>query len=125
MRRLFLWLPALLYMALIFYSSSQPDPAPALTGVVWDKLLHSGGYAVLGCLFGLALRGEGLPLARTVLLAAALTSAYAASDEWHQAFTPHRLSDIEDWLADSIGGAAGAAGFAIGVTLLGNRRTDA
>ena len=112
MRRLLLWLPAVLYMALIFYSSSQSDPAPGLTHAVWDKLLHGSGYAVLGVFFALALRGEGLSLGKTVVLAIVLTSLYAASDEYHQAFTPQRQSDVDDWLADSIGGTAGAAAFA-------------
>jgi VanZ family protein len=112
MRRLFLWLPAVLSMALIFYSSSQSDPAPALTHAVWDKLLHFGGYAVLGVFFALALRGEGLPIGRTILLAVVLTSLYGASDEYHQAFTPQRESDVNDWVADSVGGTIGAAAFA-------------
>jgi VanZ family protein len=112
MRRVILWLPAVLYMALIFYSSSQSDPAPALTHAVWDKLLHSGGYAVLAVFFAIALRGEGLSLGRTVVLAVVLTSLYAASDEYHQRFTPQRQSDIDDWLADSVGGTMGAAAFA-------------
>jgi VanZ family protein len=112
MRRALLWLPAVLYMALIFYSSSQSDPAPALTHAVWDKLLHGGGYAVLGVFFAVALRGEGFSVARTAVLAALLTSLYAASDEYHQRFTPQRQSDVEDWIADSVGGTAGAAAFA-------------
>ena len=120
MRRVFLWLPAVLYMALIFYSSSQSDPAPALTSVVWDKLLHAGGYAVLGILFAIALHGEGLAPLRSVVLAVLLTSLYAASDEWHQSYTPGRESDVRDWLADSIGGTVGAAG--LGVVSTASRR---
>ena len=112
MRRVFLWLPAVLYMALIFYSSSQSDPVPILTHNVWDKLLHGGGYALLGVFFALALNGEGLPVRRTVVLAIVLTSLYAASDEYHQAFTPQRQSDINDWVADTVGGTFGAAAFA-------------
>ncbi len=112
MRRALLWLPAVLYMALIFYSSSQSDPAPALTHAVWDKLLHTGGYAVLGVFFALALRGEGFSLKTTFLVAVVLTSLYAASDEYHQSFTPQRESDVNDWIADSLGGTVGAAAFA-------------
>jgi VanZ family protein len=122
MRRVFLWLPAVLYMALIFYSSSLSDPAPALTTVVWDKLLHSGGYAVLGILFGIALHGEGLAGGRLFALAVLLTSLYAASDEWHQSYTPRRESDVRDWLADSIGGTVGAAGFGLVSTASRRRR---
>src|SRR5581483_7805114 len=108
MRRILLWGPALLYMALIFYSSSQSDPAPELTGVVWDKLLHSSGYALLAILYARGLRGEGLAVKVIAIGAALLTSLYAASDEFHQSFTPMRTMDVRDWIADSIGGIAGA-----------------
>ena len=45
-------------MALIFYSSSLSDPAPEVTSLIWDKVLHSAGYALLAILFCRALRGE-------------------------------------------------------------------
>ncbi|SHE23773.1 hypothetical protein BPUTEOMOX_1817 [methanotrophic endosymbiont of Bathymodiolus puteoserpentis (Logatchev)] len=32
------------------------------------------------------------------------TSLYGASDEWHQSFVPGRMSDTQDWLADTLGG---------------------
>jgi len=35
-----LWAPPLLYMGLIFYLSSQSNPAPELTSLVWDKTLQ-------------------------------------------------------------------------------------
>jgi VanZ family protein len=112
MRRAVLWGPPLAYMALIFYSSSQPDPAPALTSFVWDKALHASGYALLAVLMCRALRGERLPLRVAVVLAALLTSTYGASDEWHQAFTPMRSPEVRDWAADTVGGVAGAAVYA-------------
>jgi VanZ family protein len=112
MRRLFLWLPAALFMGVIFYSSSLPDPAPALTRVVLDKILHMSGYALLGILYCVALRGEGLSLTRVFVIAIFLASLYGASDEWHQSFTPGRTPDVEDWFADTAGGAAGAVAFA-------------
>jgi VanZ family protein len=70
------------------------------------------GYALLGILYCVALRGEGLNLTRTLALAIVLTSLYGASDEWHQSFTPRRTADVEDWFADTAGGAAGAIAFA-------------
>jgi len=112
MRRLFLWLPAALFMGVIFYSSSLPDPAPALTRVILDKILHMSGYALLGILYCVALRGEGLNLTRTIIVAIFLASLYGASDEWHQSFTPRRTADVKDWFADTAGGAAGAIAFA-------------
>jgi VanZ family protein len=122
MRRVLLWAPPLFYMALIFYSSSQSDPAPAITGLVWDKLLHSTGYALLAILYGRALRGEGIGVTLTLVAAILLTSIYGASDEFHQSFTPMRTADVRDWLADSIGGVVGAIVYAI-ATLKGSRYT--
>jgi VanZ family protein len=112
MRRVLLWGPALAYMAVIFYSSSQSDPVPALTHLVWDKLLHAAGYALLAILYARALRGEGASALVVALLAAVFTSLYAASDEWHQSFVAMRTSDVRDWIADTIGGIAGVAAFA-------------
>ena len=37
------------------------------------------------------------------LAAVLLTSLYAATDEFHQRFTPGRMSDVQDWLADTLG----------------------
>ncbi len=38
-----------------------------------------------------------------------LTAAYAATDEIHQIFTPGRVPDVADWLADTIGGFVAVA----------------
>jgi VanZ family protein len=108
-----MWGPPVLYMVLIFYSSSQSDPAPAVTQVVWDKLLHLGGYALLALFFARALRSEGAGRLVTTVAAIVLTSVYGASDEWHQMFTPMRDSDIRDWLADTLGAAIGALAYAL------------
>ena len=109
MRRVFTWGPPVVWMALIFYTSSQPDPVPAVTRAVWDKLLHLGGYVALAMLFARALRAEGVSAATASILAALLASAYGATDEVHQLFVPLRHSDVRDWIADSIGAVIGAA----------------
>ena len=108
-------------MALIFYSSSQPDPAPALTHVVWDKGLHVVGYALLALLFARALRREGAGWLATTTAAIVFTSLYGASDEWHQLFTPLRDSNIGDWLADTLGAAIGALVYAAATRSMTNR----
>lgn len=46
----------------------------------------------------LYLSGNGLLLAALIF-----SSAYGASDEWHQSFVPGRLADAADWLADTLG----------------------
>jgi VanZ family protein len=108
MRRAFLWLPPFVYMGVIFALSAQSDPLPAVTRFVWDKALHVLEYTVLGVLLCRALHGEGLPMVRAALLAAALASGYGVTDETHQLFVPDRQAGADDWLADTGGGAAGA-----------------
>jgi VanZ family protein len=109
LRRASLWLPPIAYMAIIYYLSSQSDPVPQVTSVVWDKLLHFVEYGGLATLLARALLGEGLT-ARAALVAAILaTSAYGATDEVHQLTVPQRQADVRDWIVDSIGAAAGAS----------------
>jgi VanZ family protein len=96
-------------MALIFYLSAQPDPMPAVTTRVWDKLLHSVEYAALAALLGRALLGEGLSTRMTFGGALLLAAAYGASDEYHQMFVPFRTAELDDWIVDVVGGCIGAA----------------
>jgi VanZ family protein len=108
-RRVRLWLPPLLYMAVIFHLSSESNPLPVLTQHVWDKALHGLEYGGLGLLLCRALRGEGFGWSEALTLALVATSAYGASDEWHQLYTPGRTADVHDWLADTFGAAVGLA----------------
>lgn len=125
MRRILAWGPPLLWMALIFHESSLSDPAPAVTHLIWDKILHLGGYAVLGFLLARALRAEGWGWRAAFAGAVLLTSAYGASDEFHQLFTPMREADVRDWIADSIGAAVGAVAFAALARLRSGRSSAA
>lgn len=106
-----LWLPPLAYIALIFHLSSQSNPLPLLTENIWDKALHCIEYGGLAWLLCRALVGEGFGWAAAVLLAFIATSAYSASDEWHQLYTPGRSADIHDWLADTFGAAVGLGSY--------------
>lgn len=65
------------------------------------------------------MRGEGMRWWPAIALAALLASAYAATDEWHQLFVPGRDSDVRDWLADTIGAAAGSGFYRVISQLLG------
>ncbi len=109
MRRLAPWVAVAVYQALIFYLSSQPDPLPALTASMSDKVLHGIEYGGLGLLLAAALRASGVGARRAWLLAFAGASLYGASDELHQLFVPGRSCEALDWLADTVGGAAGAS----------------
>ncbi len=118
-RRAFLWIPPVLYAALIFHFSSESDPLPALTASVWDKAIHATQYAGLALLLCRALRGERLKWRASIVLAIVIASAYAASDEWHQLFVPGRNSDTLDWLADTVGAAIGSAAYTLIAAAIG------
>jgi VanZ family protein len=100
--RLRSWGPALLWAGIIFALSSQPT-LPVSLGNGRDKIAHFTAYAVLGLLIARALPPRG----RLVWLAILLGSLYGASDEFHQHFVPGRSVDVFDWVADSLGAAAG------------------
>jgi VanZ family protein len=119
MKRFGLWLPPLLYMALIFHFSSESDPLPEVTHHLWDKLLHTVEYGGLGLLFCRALSGEGIRWIRAVVVAIVLTSIYGATDEGHQSFVPQRTADVRDWFADNVGAMLGAGSYA--VAMVGRR----
>src|SRR5690242_19434936 len=95
--RVLLWGPPIVYMLLIFHFSSESIPLPELTEHVWDKILHTIEYAGLAFVLCRALVGEGASWVRAAVVAVVLTSAYGASDEWHQAYVPVRSSDVCDW----------------------------
>jgi VanZ family protein len=99
--RLNLWLPVLLWAALIFTFSAIPSLGTGLGtwDVVLRKLAHAAEFAVLGALLYRALRREPL--------AVLLGSAYAVTDEVHQAFVSGRHGSPLDWLIDTAGVVAG------------------
>ena len=94
-------------MALIFFFSHQPDLSSGLG--VWDtigrKIFHAGEYAQLCFLWWRALASV---TTRTGALAAAaaLSLAYAVTDEIHQTFIEGRHGTPVDVVIDSVGIAA-------------------
>jgi VanZ family protein len=107
--RLDLWLPPLLLMGAIFFLSAQPslDSGLGWVDMVGRKLIHFGEYALLAFLWWRALVTVTTPR-RAALIAFALASAYAATDEYHQTFVEGRHGSPVDWLIDSAGAAAAA-----------------
>ena len=101
--RLTYWAPVVLWAAVIFVLSSISDLGTGLG--TWDtvlrKLAHTAEYAILG---GLLFRAVRNPPA-AVLLA----SAYAVTDEVHQAFVAGRHGSPLDWLIDTAGAVLGVA----------------
>ncbi len=104
-----LYLPALLYMALIFtLSSFHTLPLQQIDQISLDKIYHCLEYAVLGYLLTRLLeqgwRMQGFTM---FLLAASFGIAFALSDEIHQIFVPGRFFSYWDIAADSLGAVAG------------------
>lgn len=97
------WAPAVLWAGLIFALSSVPDLGTDLG--VWDtilrKIAHVVEYAILGVLVYRAV--DNAPMA------VALASAYAVTDEVHQAFVSGRHGSPLDWLIDTVGVTVGVA----------------
>jgi VanZ family protein len=103
---LYLWLPLLVWMGLIYYLSAQPDLPQA--GMGWADLLISSlaHVSVFGALAVLWARALG-SRRHAWLLAFTLTVLYALSDEFHQSFVPGRKPDPWDLLCDAFGAAMG------------------
>ena len=100
-RLLTVWLPVIVWAAVIFTFSSIPSLSTGLG--TWDTILRKGAhlteYAVLGGLLYRALGREPLALAVGI--------AYAATDELHQYFVRGRHASPVDVAIDAVGVAVG------------------
>jgi VanZ family protein len=96
-----IWLPVLLWAAVIFTLSSIPSLSTGLG--LWDTILRKGAhvteYAILGALLYRALGREAPALAAGI--------AYAATDELHQHFVRGRHGAPVDVAIDAAGVALG------------------
>ena len=95
------WLPVVIWAAVIFTLSSIPSLSTGLG--TWDTILRKGAhlteYAVLGGLLYRALGRDPLALAVGI--------AYAATDELHQYFVRGRHASPVDVAIDAVGVAIG------------------
>jgi VanZ family protein len=111
---LLLWLPPLAWAAVLFALSSGSGPAFAPPFPNIDKLEHAGAYSLLGFLVARACGGTWPLSAMATVLAGGFAAAfYGVSDEIHQSFTPGRMVEAADALADAFGGFAGAFSFVL------------
>jgi VanZ family protein len=121
------WLPAALYMALIWTISSLSLTDVSVSRVpLGDKGVHFVEYGVLAFLLAhAALRTwpRHHPL-RTASLAVFLAALWGFVDEIHQGFVPGRSSEALDLVADTAGAAVGAA-LRYALTLVRPRLTPA
>jgi VanZ family protein len=104
------WGPAIVIMGIIFVASNTPGsdiPKFGVMDIFVKKGGHMCGYALLAAAYLHALdngkRRPRLLFMLTVLLAI----LYAASDEFHQSFTPGRTPAVTDVCIDAIGGIIG------------------
>lgn len=128
------WLPATLWMALLFLASTEvgssgrtsrllvpilrwvaPQLPPSTLEAVQlgvRKAGHAVGYAILAGLVWAGRRAgspAGAPPWRwaDARFAFAIATLYAATDEWHQTFTATRKGSLADVLLDAVGAALG------------------
>ena len=94
---------SLLYMAVIFFLSSQSGDSGVGVPAPWDKLAHVLEYALLGFLLC-----RGLQWARWYwILAWTVAVLYGITDEIHQSFVPGRDASPWDAFADVVGAMVG------------------
>jgi VanZ family protein len=110
------WAPAVVWMALIFFLSSQSGLGGMQLPPLFQVLRKSGHvveYAVLGLLLIRALAATWRPRSslsnrasnsRTAILATVVSTVYAISDEYHQSFVPRRGAHLEDVMLDTLSG---------------------
>ena len=105
------WGPAFVMMILIFTASGTPGNDLPNFGV-WDFLMKKGGhvigYALLGAAWLRGLANNKDINKSAVILAIVLSALYAASDEFHQSFTPERTPSLSDVGIDTFGATLGA-----------------
>ena len=112
-RKFFHWLPAIVWAIGLFILSAWTSPPKVGEAMPhMDKAVHWILFSGQCWFVALALRrSHKLTLPATLAFAILIASAYGAVDEFHQRFVPHRTCDIADWVADTLGAAAGAAAF--------------
>ena len=98
-------LAALGIVALLFIGGRQ-SIAVGLIPHPWDKLVHTGVFALLACTIGLSSNLRGWPILAVAFFGALLVGAL---DEWHQMYLPGRKAGLSDFMADVIGSIFGTA----------------
>jgi VanZ family protein len=94
-------LAPLALMGVIFFLSAQSTSGDhPWWDVIFRKLGHVGGYALLTALWAWALGGV---VRRPVLLAVCISFAYACTDEFHQTFVSGRTGTPVDVGVDAVG----------------------
>lgn len=106
LRFLSLWLPPLLWAAMIFKFSS--GRVPMASQVYWqDFMVKKTGHVILfstlSVLIYRGLIGGGVNRKKAAILAVVISLLYGASDEFHQMYTQGREARVRDVLIDGTG----------------------
>jgi VanZ family protein len=122
-------------MLLIFIASATPGrelPNLGLLDLLFKKGGHMFGYALLAASYFHALNNGKNITNKKFTMAILLAVLFAATDEFHQRFTPGRTPSFLDVLIDAAGATIGLAGwriarsfFPIGKALQANQGTTA
>ena len=105
-----LWSPLIIYMAFMWFLSSQSGDRIQLVPIPFlDKVLHFLEYLIFGFLVA---RVISLPEARKdrirlLISVVVIALIWGAIDELHQSFVPLRDANIFDLIADCIGAGVG------------------
>ena len=106
-KKLLLWLPALVWMGVIWGFSAQPTLQAS--AIDWQDFLvkkaaHIVEYFILTSFYLLPFKKSGPFSSRPAVIVAALAAAvFAVLDETHQRFVPGREGRVRDVAIDSIG----------------------
>lgn len=97
------WFPAIFIMLVIFAFSSQPgDRLPNFLD--WDYIIKKTSHVVIYGLLALSYVHLFKDGNKYYLLAWVMALLYAATDEFHQSFIPHRTATVFDVLIfDNLG----------------------
>lgn len=111
-RKLYRWLPPILWMGLLFFSSSRSFlPSPVEPGTLADilfwKTAHLVEYAILGGLLLRAFHSGSSPAKREGIWSWAISSLFGLFDEYHQTLIPGREGKLVDAAINSFGALLG------------------
>ncbi|GIQ71246.1 VanZ family protein [Xylanibacillus composti] len=134
------WLAVIVWMAVIFYLSSQAqEESKRLSSTITiniaytveqinpnamfntarlnhivRKNAHFISYLILGILTMQAMRRSGVSWSKSIVYSMLLCVTYAISDEWHQSFVPGRGPEVRDVGIDSVGAIVGIIIYVLG-----------
>ncbi|WP_227551433.1 VanZ family protein [Metabacillus sediminilitoris] len=107
MKKFILTILPLIYMALIWFLSSNPADAFVKTPFSFDALLkeslHLIEFAILYWLIAIAFMAHHKWSERASILAGVFAILYGLTDEIHQSFVPYRTATVIDFVKDTIG----------------------